>query len=138
MSLENILARLNKVKKSGKGYIACCPAHEDKSPSMVLKDDDGTVLIHCFAGCGIDEIMGAIGMDASELFPPKESHSKGIKKAAFNPYNVLEALMTELTIVTMYAGDLKKGKEISKKDYDRFLVAVTRIESARRLCNGSC
>lgn len=136
MSLDAILPHLRKVKKTATGYIACCPAHEDKSPSMTMTERDGVVLMHCFAGCGIDEIMGAIGVDPAELFPPRESSGKGRRKAAFNAHDVLQSLATELTIVTIYSGDVKRGKEVSENDRARFLVAVGRIETARRMCNG--
>ena len=136
MSLDTILPHLRKVKKTGTGYLACCPAHDDKSPSMTMTERDGVVLIHCFAGCSIDEIMGAIGVDASELFPPRESAGKGRKRAAFNAHDVLQALATELTIVQIHAGDVRRGKKISAEDRARFGVAVDRIETARRMCNG--
>ena len=33
--------------------------------------EDGRVLVHCFAGCGVSEILGAVGLDFDALFPPK-------------------------------------------------------------------
>lgn len=70
MSIENITTRLQKVKQTGAGkYLACCPAHEDKSPSLALKElDDGRILIHCFGGCSPVQIMESIGLTLSDLF----------------------------------------------------------------------
>lgn len=46
--LDDIVTRLDRVKKSGKGYQACCPAHDDNGPSLSLREgDDGRVLLHC-------------------------------------------------------------------------------------------
>lgn len=41
-------------------YIACCPAHDDKSPSLSLTDLGDKVLFHCFAGCSQTEVMEAL------------------------------------------------------------------------------
>jgi DNA primase len=54
MKVDAFLDKLTKVKRTGNGtWLACCPAHEDRSPSMSVRElDDGRVLVHCFAGCG--------------------------------------------------------------------------------------
>lgn len=59
-------------KLYGGGYILCCPAHNDKKPSLSVREgDDGRVLLHCFNGCTIQEICAAIGIALSYLFPAK-------------------------------------------------------------------
>ena len=56
-------------KPTDKGFIACCPAHNDKSPSLSIADaDNGNTLIHCFAGCSPDSIMKSIGLEIRDLF----------------------------------------------------------------------
>ncbi len=64
-------------KKSGAGYSACCPAHDDENPSLSIREgNDGKILLHCFAGCPVDAICHALGLEVSDLFesdfPPKE------------------------------------------------------------------
>lgn len=40
---------------------ACCPAHEDRFPSLSIKDGEGgRLLLKCFGGCDYQEIRGAI------------------------------------------------------------------------------
>jgi hypothetical protein len=57
MSLEDFLALLHDVRGTSRGYIARCPAHPDKSPSLSLREgNDGRMLLHCFAGCAVPEI----------------------------------------------------------------------------------
>ena len=42
-------------------YQAHCPAHDDRHPSLSIRNgDDGRLLLHCFAGCGFFEIIGAL------------------------------------------------------------------------------
>lgn len=36
--LQEILGRLDKVKKAGKNYVACCPVHQDNNPSMSISE----------------------------------------------------------------------------------------------------
>jgi len=39
MNIEILLSRLEKVKPHGNGkYLACCPAHNDKSPSLAIRE----------------------------------------------------------------------------------------------------
>lgn len=69
--VEEILERLDKVRKTGQNkWVACCPVHGDKKPSMgVLELNDGTVVMHCLS-CGAKgtEIVQAVGLPISSLF----------------------------------------------------------------------
>lgn len=61
-TIDDILRSLRKVKRCGSGFVACCPAHEDRNPSLSLTERDGRILFHCFAGCSIDSIKSALGV----------------------------------------------------------------------------
>ncbi len=59
-------------KKHGRGYTVCCPAHEDKNPSLSISEgDNGKILMHCFGGCSIKEICDSIEIQICDLFPDK-------------------------------------------------------------------
>ncbi len=48
-------------KETGPGqYMACCPAHKDKSPSLAIKENHYKVLFYCFAGCSYKDIVNAL------------------------------------------------------------------------------
>lgn len=69
MTMEAFLACLEGVSSRGSDqYIARCPAHGDKSPSLSIREVDGKVLLHCFAGCTPEEIVGALGLSLKDLF----------------------------------------------------------------------
>jgi hypothetical protein len=73
MSATELVQRLN-AKRSGEGWKAKCPAHDDRVPSLSIKEgSDGRVLLHCFAGCSIDDILRAIGLARRDLFPTGSS-----------------------------------------------------------------
>ena len=77
MEVQELLSRLENVRKGGmrngvQNWSCKCPAHEDKGPSLsVGSTADGRILLRCFAGCEVEAIAGAIGVDLQELFPPK-------------------------------------------------------------------
>ena len=131
----DILSRLTKVKKTGPdSWIACCPSHEDKSPSMTIRDTGGKVLLHCFAGCEPQSILDAIGLQFSDLFAEPLPQSRPMRRP-FPAADVLEALTTEATLVLIFARQMQRGA-LSKDDLERLSVAIERIEEGRRLANG--
>ena len=55
---------------SGAGWMARCPAHDDREPSLSIRSgNDGRVLLHCHAGCSPAEVVKAAGLRMSDLFP---------------------------------------------------------------------
>src|SRR5258708_7721088 len=74
--VETVLARLKGVRTSLHGWVACCPAHSDREPSLSIGlGDEGQVLLNCFAGCSLDRIVEAMGITVAELFPKVTSAS---------------------------------------------------------------
>lgn len=60
-------------KLYGRGYKLRCPAHEDQNPSFCISvADNGTILMHCYAGCTFQEICQALAIHPQDLFPPKK------------------------------------------------------------------
>ena len=54
--IDLVIDLLDGVRKSGSGWSARCPAHEDHSPSLSISEgDDGRVLLHCFTGCTTED-----------------------------------------------------------------------------------
>ena len=46
--------------RSGRGYAARCPAHDDRKPSLSLRDAEGKVLVRCHAGCPQTAVIDAL------------------------------------------------------------------------------
>jgi putative DNA primase/helicase len=66
--VENLVQRLN-AKRSGQGWKAKCPVHDDHTPSLSISEGaDGRALIHCFAGCQTEDVLSALGMSKRDLF----------------------------------------------------------------------
>lgn len=133
MTIETFLSKLHKVKKRGHGqWMALCPVHGEKTPSLSIKDDNGTILIHCF-GCGAGgvDVCGAVGVDPSELFPPRDNvdYERPPKRSYFPADQVLEALSTETLIVHMISKDMLINN-IDQETRSRLILAVERIHAA--------
>jgi hypothetical protein len=134
MQIETILGQLQKVKKghNPNTWQACCPAHDDKSPSLSLRQlDDGRVLLHCFGGCSVGEVLAALGLKIEDLFPDRLGNF-GKVPAPFPARDVLQALARESLIVAMAASELTE-RPLSAVDRDRLFLAHTRITEAIKL-----
>lgn len=66
-----LLDRLEKVRREREGqWNACCPAHQDRSPSLAVGEtEDGRVLVHCHGGCSVEDVLAAVGLDMTDLYP---------------------------------------------------------------------
>jgi hypothetical protein len=74
MQLEVLLSKLDNVRRSGHGWSARCPAHEDRHSSFsITPAEDGKILLKCFAGCPVEEVLARLGLAWADLFP--EPHS---------------------------------------------------------------
>lgn len=80
--IGKVLHALSDVTKkspvqSGNGWKACCPAHDDKTPSLsVTEAEDGRVLLKCFAGCSTNSVLAALGLTTGDLFPDQSGTSQ--------------------------------------------------------------
>lgn len=130
--IEPILSRLEGVKRtSPETWIARCPSHDDKTPSLALRETvDGRILAHCFAGCGIDEILGALGLGIDELFP---DGGLGRLRPISRPWpaaDVLECVGQEAMIVAIVAAAIERGDKIPSADSERCMLANRLINAA--------
>lgn len=58
-SFEAIIGALN-AKKVGSNYMALCPSHPDKNPSLSINEKDGKILVKCFAGCSQERVIESL------------------------------------------------------------------------------
>ncbi len=98
--VELLLSKLPGAKKSGDGWSARCPAHDDQQASLsVAAGDDGTALVKCHAGCDTSAVLAAVGLTLADLFPAKASPTplrKAKPKAIGQTYSTAKAAVTEL------------------------------------------
>ncbi len=130
--LETLLSHLDKVRRTGKGsYLACCPAHGDKSPSLTVRElDDGRVLLHCFAGCDVESVLSSVGMTFDALFPERDIQQGKPERRPFPAADVLRALSCEVLIVAQAGRSILSKSTYTEADQARLATAVHRIQNA--------
>jgi putative DNA primase/helicase len=73
MSAAEVAAALGDARRSGAQWLARCPAHPDRSPSLALRDcDDGKLLAHCHAGCSSAVVLEKLRQ--LSLLPSHDAH----------------------------------------------------------------
>ncbi len=102
--LQNVLDKLDKVRLAGDGkYLACCPAHADKNPSLSIALGDGDkLLFHCHAGCSYGSIAAALGVNHNHApngngraYRPKPKRAEPPAKDWAMLLKTLQAAMTD-------------------------------------------
>lgn len=133
--IQNILGKLDKLRANGEGrWQACCPAHDDRSPSLSIKEDaSGKVLIHCWAGCDNRDVMAAIGLTLSDLFPDSLERTNRHAMPEWERRKYLETLNHEVLIVECYKADKHAGKVIDTEDLERVNLAIARTKFIREV-----
>jgi hypothetical protein len=139
MAVHDLLNNLKLVKQTGAHrWIACCPAHQDRRPSLTITEkDDGMVLIKCWAGCGAADILAAVGLEFDALYPDKlDDHRGKPARRPWNPADVLTVMAFEATVVRICAGDIAAGKPLNEAETQRLITARNRLTAAAEAVNG--
>jgi len=132
MNIEDVLAKLQKVRKiGGNKWKACCPAHADKNPSLSIKYVDGKILLHCFAGCTVLDITAALGIELTDIMPPRDSVYKSTKPPRFNKYELFDTLVFEVLILCAALRQLDISP-LSTTDLSRVIQAEATIDDIVR------
>lgn len=75
-----------------------CPAHDDHKHSLsVSAGNDGKILLHCHAGCSLESILAAIGVNPQDLFPDSGNSNKHEIEAIYD-YKTAEGKLHHQTI----------------------------------------
>lgn len=133
------LGRLDGVRRAGKGWIARCPAHEDRSASLsVAVGDDGRTLLHCFAGCPAADVVAAVGLTIADLFPARRASQSPEQRRELRDRArqaqwkaALGVLDREATVVEIAGTYALRGEVLTAADRDRLTAALQRIASAK-------
>ena len=78
--LDAIQARGGRVNRSGGQWMCTCPAHDDRNPSLSVKQgDDRRVLLHCHRGCSVESVVDVLGLEMRDLFVPDTCDSDSFR-----------------------------------------------------------
>lgn len=132
-----VLDRLTGVKQAAQGrWMARCPAHEDKSPSLSIREmEDGRVLLHCFAGCANGDILAVLGLRFGDLFIGPIAHHLPPVRGGFSARELLELNAHEATVVALLATDARR-RQLNAAEMTRLTEAAERLLKAQALVHG--
>lgn len=115
--MQRVLAALKRVKPSGKGWTALCPAHEDREPSLtVTEGDDGRCVAYCHRSCSFKEIVAASGIPMADWFMPKSPDYHPPRRQSPNGMNGSHERATALAVEEP-TDDKKQWPVVSTYDY---------------------
>ena len=139
-NINEFLSRLQKVKKTGKNsWLACCPSHGDKNPSMSISEgNDGRILVHCFSHeCSIEDITAAVGMEVKDLMPENLGYHR-VKPMAvpINPRDALFAIRDDMTVMLVMAKMVQRGETLTAIDTMLLAKLIGRMDYTIGLTGG--
>ena len=123
MNIETLTSRLDSVKETGQGkYVARCPAHDDKSPSLAIKDcDDGRILLHCFAGCEAEDVLASIGLTFTDTRPNViRNHLTSIRNHAAKLSKLIRPYLVRQEILDLISDFNRSKRDSEKLDLTQF------------------
>jgi hypothetical protein len=134
--LQGFLGKLLGVQGKAPKWRAICPAHENQNGtrSLAIKDaGDGRILIKCFAGCGAVDVVGAVGMELSDLMPDRALDQRGPMRAPFLPSDAFDVLRREVLVAWVIVQQTRNGGEV---DHDRLTQCANRLDAIGAACYG--
>lgn len=134
MSAGIVLERLEGVKQRGRDqWSACCPAHGDKTPSLSIKEtESGHVLVHCFAGCGAQDILESVGLTFESVMPEKLDSSSPKRRSLITPRQAVELISQSALFVAVCAADIARGEPLSESTKAELFRHAGDIQRIRR------
>jgi hypothetical protein len=92
--------------------------------------DDGRTLLHCFGGCGVDAVLGALGLAMIDLHPPRDPQpgaGRAHERRPWSAADLLHLAAAEAHIACIAACDIAQGRTLAEGDRARVLEAARRL-----------
>jgi hypothetical protein len=91
-AIELVLGKLPGHRRTGEAqWIAKCPAHEDSHASLSISvGTEQQALLKCHAGCPFDEVVRAMELSPTDLFPPKSTERRIVAEYPYTDENGAE------------------------------------------------
>lgn len=133
--VDLVLSRLEQFKLRQHGrdrWRACCPAcgGNNGSKLSIGEGDNGACLLRCWAGCEVDQVAGALGLELSDLFPPKPAHhtsGRPARRRLLTSSQALDLLESEMDLAIVCAADMAAGRTLDEVTRARLLQSAARV-----------
>lgn len=133
--LERVEARPN-----GRDRWRCaCPVcgERNRSTLSIGVGESGAVLLRCFKSeCSVEQIVGALGLDLSDLFPQQPDASGAgspplKRRRLITAAQALDLLDGEMTLAMVCASEMAQGKTIDEATRQRLMQGAARVSMLR-------
>jgi hypothetical protein len=117
---------------------ACCPAHGggNRSALSIGIGSDDAVLLRCWSGCEVDQVVGALGLELSDLFPARHSLGEGASRprriGMLTAGQALEVIRSDAQLIWLAGNNLANGFALTVADLEHVNAAARRIEHLAR------
>lgn len=151
--IDEVIARANiidvidarvKLKKSGKSYVACCPFHDEKTPSFSASEEKQ--FYYCF-GCGASgdaigflvdyerldfkDAVISLGRSIGLEDPEPQARVKESDQARFNRYAAIKRKMADDNLLMAIVKSAReRGEPIPESDKPIILDAIKTLKDA--------
>lgn len=132
--IDLVLARLDgyKIRENGRDrWRSCCPGHGGKNPSALSigVGADDQVLLRCWHGCDVEQVVHALGLELSDLFPPKADSvsAPSGRRRLITAAQALGVLEEEITLAVICASDMARGEVLDEATRERLTQSAARV-----------
>lgn len=108
-----VASALEQHGSKGRGTSWQCIAHEDRSPSLSLREGEKGVALKCHAGCATEDVVNALGLTMADLFDEPLERRERPQVVAEYPYTDEqgEVLFVVRRLEPGYDGDRKTFRQ---------------------------
>jgi hypothetical protein len=89
VTFEEILD-LYEARRSGSQWVAKCPAHEDRTASLSITQENGKTLFHCHAECTTENVLAAKGKTFRDLYTSNGNGAAPTEKKIVKVYDYVD------------------------------------------------
>ena len=135
--VDQVLSRLDNPRPNGRDrWRSICPScgGSNASALSVGIGHDDAVLLKCFKGCDVSQVIGAVGLEVTDLFPHAVGPGGGCpqlrRRAMLSARQAIDLIEFECLLVWTAAFNLANGHALTREDLERLAVAGRRIQAA--------
>jgi len=131
MDIKTFLSHFTKVRQMKPNHwMACCPAHDDKTPSLSITERPDRTLIYCHAGCEAEDVLKKADLSWSDLY--RNQFKAAYEQAAHKRIKVdIDPLDVEKRVLAIAKARIDQGIEMSIDDRARVALAVERLREEK-------
>ena len=135
--IDALPSKFAGVQGKGPRHRAICSVCKSKRRTLSLYEPEPNLwLVHCFKGCGVADIVRAVGLELEDLFPPRleDDKRKPRVRRPWRASEMLDSLRHEMHIALITLTDVIEGKPVeverARIAHDRIVATIRELANA--------